>query len=105
MTNLLLLNYRRFKHHDNAISITKGVPDFCTVYVIAKGKVSAMRNALLSAPANSPLRAQIQNETSLKLDPIITPRRLMMINSARGHNEVPFDAQSNHSLQHDDSIR
>ncbi|CAL9199446.1 unnamed protein product [Musa hybrid cultivar] len=65
---------RRFKTRDVTASITKGVPDFCTVYVIAKGKVSAMRNAVRPAPHKSPLRAQIQSQASLKPD--VTPPRL-----------------------------
>ena len=65
---------RRFKTRDVTASITKGVPDFCTVYVIAKGKVSAMRNAVRPAPHMSPLRAQIQSQASLKPD--VTPPRL-----------------------------
>ncbi|CAL9078586.1 unnamed protein product [Musa textilis] len=59
---------RRFKNHDVTASITKGVPDFCTGYVIAKGKVSAMRNAVRPAPHMSPLRSQIQSQASLKPD-------------------------------------
>ncbi|CAL9136226.1 unnamed protein product [Musa textilis] len=57
---------RRFKHHDITANITKGAPDFCTVYVIAKGKVSAMKNATQPAPIVSPLRDQIQSQVSLK---------------------------------------
>ncbi|RZR78240.1 hypothetical protein BHM03_00003520 [Ensete ventricosum] len=68
----VLLSLRRFKNHDVAASITKGVPDFCTVYVIGKGKVSAMRSAVRPAPAVSPLRAQIQSEASLKPDALPT---------------------------------
>ncbi|CAL9065414.1 unnamed protein product [Musa banksii] len=89
---------RRFKTRDVTASITKGVPDFCTVYVIAKGKVSAMRNAVRPAPHMSPLRAQIQSQASLKPD--VTPPRLFP--GSRGPGEVAFDA---HSLQHDDSIK
>ncbi|WOL19794.1 U-box domain-containing protein 52-like [Canna indica] len=56
---------RRFKHHDITINITKGAPDFCSVYVIGKGKVSAMRNASRPAPATSPLRDQLLAESCL----------------------------------------
>ncbi|URE00277.1 U-box domain-containing protein [Musa troglodytarum] len=66
----------RFKNHDVTASVTKGVPDFCTVYVIGKGKVSTMRNAVRPAPAVSPLRAQIQSEASLKPD-ALPPRFLL----------------------------
>lgn len=79
---------RRLKHHDNSITITKGVPDFCSVYVIAKGKVSATRSAVRPAPIVSPLRAQIQTVPSLKPDPI-TPR-LMLTGSSRGASPYLF---------------
>ncbi|WOL13834.1 U-box domain-containing protein 52-like [Canna indica] len=81
---------RRFKTHDITTNVSKGVPDFCTVYVISKGKVSAMRNAVRAAPAVSPLRAQIQSQISLK--PSGTPRFM------KDPNEASFDSQ-------DDSIR
>lgn len=41
-------------------TITKTAPDFCTVYVISKGKISTMRSASRSAPNIAPLRAPIQ---------------------------------------------
>ena len=41
-------------------TITKTAPDFCTVYVISKGKISTMRLASRSAPNISPLRTPIQ---------------------------------------------
>ncbi|RZR89323.1 hypothetical protein BHM03_00017036 [Ensete ventricosum] len=39
---------RSFRSTDTSSSISKGVPDFCTVYIISKGKVSSMRNAARS---------------------------------------------------------
>ncbi|XP_026658157.1 U-box domain-containing protein 35 isoform X1 [Phoenix dactylifera] len=57
---------RRFRTTDVSTSISKGAPDFCTVYIISKGKVSSMRNAVRAAPAVSPFRAQIQNQTSIR---------------------------------------
>ncbi|CAH8390000.1 unnamed protein product [Eruca vesicaria subsp. sativa] len=41
-------------------TITKTAPDFCTVYVISKGKISTMRSASRSAPNIAPLRTPIQ---------------------------------------------
>ncbi|GER42036.1 kinase [Striga asiatica] len=35
----------RFKSSDIPGSVTKGVPDFCTVYVISKGKVASVKEA------------------------------------------------------------
>ncbi|KAJ0985201.1 hypothetical protein J5N97_003557 [Dioscorea zingiberensis] len=55
---------RRFKSSDKASSICKGAPDFCSVYVISKGKVSSVKNAIRAAPAISPLRTQILGQTS-----------------------------------------
>ncbi|CAA7033076.1 unnamed protein product [Microthlaspi erraticum] len=41
-------------------TVTKTAPDFCTVYVITKGKISTMRSASRSAPMSAPLRSPIQ---------------------------------------------
>ncbi|TVU47032.1 hypothetical protein EJB05_06608, partial [Eragrostis curvula] len=51
----------RFKA-DIPTTISKGAPDFCTVYVINKGKVSSTRNAIRAAPRVSPLRSLIQQQ-------------------------------------------
>jgi len=51
----------RFKAKDIPGSVLKGVPDFCTIYIIQwKGKISSMRAASRRPPSIlSPLRAQI----------------------------------------------
>ncbi|KAF8025332.1 hypothetical protein BT93_F2237 [Corymbia citriodora subsp. variegata] len=51
----------RLKHSNIPSSVSKGAPDFCTVYVISKGKVSSVRNASRPSPYASPLLDQIQN--------------------------------------------
>ncbi|KAL3736984.1 hypothetical protein ACJRO7_025849 [Eucalyptus globulus] len=51
----------RLKHVNIPSSVSKGAPDFCTVYVISKGKVSSVRNASRPSPHASPLLDQIQN--------------------------------------------
>ncbi|KAI6689740.1 hypothetical protein NL676_026568 [Syzygium grande] len=51
----------RLKHSNIPSSVSKGAPDFCTVYVVSKGKVSSMRNASRPSPYASPLLEQIQN--------------------------------------------
>ncbi|KAK7358803.1 hypothetical protein VNO77_00742 [Canavalia gladiata] len=43
---------RIFKNSDVTSSILKWAPNFCNVYIISKGKVSAMRHASRSAQAN-----------------------------------------------------
>ncbi|XP_056167200.1 U-box domain-containing protein 35-like isoform X2 [Syzygium oleosum] len=51
----------RLKHSNIPSSVSKGAPDFCTVYVVSKGKVSSVRNASRPSPYASPLLEQIQN--------------------------------------------
>ncbi|XP_010472443.1 PREDICTED: U-box domain-containing protein 52-like [Camelina sativa] len=41
-------------------TIIKSAPDFCTVYVISKGKIQTMRSASRSAPISAPLRNPVQ---------------------------------------------
>ncbi|XP_064981592.1 U-box domain-containing protein 52-like [Musa acuminata AAA Group] len=89
---------RRFKHHDITTNITKGAPDFCTVYVIAKGKVSAMKNATRLAPIVSPLRDQIQSQVSLK--PNAMSHHFLL-----GSEATSDVASDTHSLHHEDSIK
>ncbi|RDY11304.1 U-box domain-containing protein 35, partial [Mucuna pruriens] len=51
----------RFKSSSASSSISKGAPDFCTVFVISKGKVSSVRNATRPAAHTSPLLSHIRN--------------------------------------------
>ncbi|PON41119.1 Phosphorylase kinase, gamma catalytic subunit [Parasponia andersonii] len=50
---------KRFKPTDVPSTVSKGAPEFCTVYVIAKGKISSVR----SASASTPTRASTRNQT------------------------------------------
>ncbi|XP_047320293.1 U-box domain-containing protein 52-like [Impatiens glandulifera] len=49
----------RFKVTDIPTTVSKGVADFCTVYIISKGKISLTRAATRPAPSVSQLRNQI----------------------------------------------
>lgn len=60
---------RRFKEKDIPGSVSKGAPDFCTVYIISKGKIASMRSASRPAPTVSSLRSQIINQASIKPPP------------------------------------
>ncbi|KAK4356052.1 hypothetical protein RND71_025023 [Anisodus tanguticus] len=51
---------RRLKVTDIPSTVSKGAPDFCTVYVISKSKISSVKNASRPAPMASPLYKQIQ---------------------------------------------
>ena len=46
-------------------SVSKGAPDFCTVYIVGKGKIQSMRSASRAAPSFSPLQSQL-SQSSLK---------------------------------------
>jgi hypothetical protein len=56
---------RRFKVSDIPGAVSKGAPDFCTVYIIGKGKIQSMRSASRPAPAIFPLQV---NQTTIKPD-------------------------------------
>ncbi|KAL5782850.1 hypothetical protein ACOSP7_007879 [Xanthoceras sorbifolium] len=58
--------FLRFKMTDIPGNISKGAPDFCTVYVISKGKISSMRSASRAAPPISPLRTQLLSQPNVK---------------------------------------
>ncbi|OMO53245.1 hypothetical protein CCACVL1_28776 [Corchorus capsularis] len=45
---------RRFRTTDVPTNVTKGVPDYCTVYVIGKGKISSVKSATAPPPAKPP---------------------------------------------------
>ncbi|XP_042391901.1 U-box domain-containing protein 52-like [Zingiber officinale] len=55
---------RSFRNLDISVNIYKTVPDFCTAYVISKGKLSSVKNAIRPAPAVSPLRIQLQKQAN-----------------------------------------
>ncbi|CAN0859422.1 U-box domain-containing protein 52 [Linum grandiflorum] len=57
--------FLRFRATDIPASVSKGAPDFCTVYVISKGKIQSARSASRPAPAISPFR-NISSQPSIK---------------------------------------
>ncbi|XP_022737175.1 U-box domain-containing protein 35 [Durio zibethinus] len=61
--------FLRFKATDIPGMVSKNAPDFCSVYVISKSKISSMRSASRPAPAISPLRTQLLNQSSSKPTP------------------------------------
>ncbi|XP_022131589.1 U-box domain-containing protein 35-like isoform X2 [Momordica charantia] len=58
--------FLRFKTTDIPGSVIKGAPDFCTVYVISRGKIQTMRSASRPAPTSSPLRSFLLNQSGIK---------------------------------------
>lgn len=71
--------YSRFKTSSVGGSVSKGAPDFCTVYVISKGKVSSVRNASRSAPSFSPLHDHLQKLSKPIVQGAITPRHKFLL--------------------------
>ncbi|MCH97932.1 U-box domain-containing protein 52-like, partial [Trifolium medium] len=55
---------KRFKVVDIPGTVSKGAPDFCTVYIVGKGKIQSMRSASRPAPAFSPLQTQLSKSSS-----------------------------------------
>ncbi|XVF26480.1 hypothetical protein REPUB_Repub14bG0020000 [Reevesia pubescens] len=58
---------RKFRS-DIPSCVTKTSPDFCTVYVVSKGKVSSVRNASRTAPYSSLLLDQIKKQNAHSVD-------------------------------------
>lgn len=54
----------RFKTSDVPSNVMKAVPDFCTIYVISKGKISSAKKSLKPVPFVSPLHEQIQEQSN-----------------------------------------
>ncbi|XP_014499312.1 U-box domain-containing protein 52 [Vigna radiata var. radiata] len=88
---------KRFKVSDIPGEIAKGAPDFCTVYVIAKGKIQTMRSATRPAPAIfSNQLCQVNNGRSNLSEPNVYSAR-----SIREQETYSFDAGS----QYDETFR
>jgi hypothetical protein len=58
----------------------RSVPDFCSVYVISKGKVSSAKKAVRDAPSVSPLRTQLESQNSMKQEKV----EFQVVNALRG---------------------
>ncbi|XP_057486082.1 U-box domain-containing protein 35-like isoform X1 [Actinidia eriantha] len=77
---------RRFKSTDIPTSLSKGAPEFCSVYVISKGKISSVRSATVPVP-NPPPRP-IPNQVMPVLGP--ADARPMQNNVTRAAERSPF---------------
>ncbi|KAL1552618.1 U-box domain-containing protein 35-like isoform X2 [Salvia divinorum] len=75
-------NIFRFKAKDVPASILKNAPDFCTVYVIHKGKISTTR-AASRPPPSSQLRNQILLQASIKYNNTVEQNSLQSTTSTR----------------------
>lgn len=73
-----LFLFCRFKTSSIPTSVSKGAPDFCTVYVISKGKLSSVRSASRPAPYISPLLDHIEKTNTKQVQHSEAPPRLSM---------------------------
>ncbi|CAN6573746.1 unnamed protein product [Malus baccata var. baccata] len=73
----------RFKSSSIPSSVSKGAPDFCTIYVISKGKINSERHASRPAPHSSPLLAQIEALNQQSAKAAEAPKQNMYLKAAR----------------------
>ncbi|XP_022731482.1 U-box domain-containing protein 35-like [Durio zibethinus] len=72
---------RRFRTPEVTTNVSKGAPDYCTVYVIGKGKISSVRSASAPPPPRlhpraqpQPLPSNIPELTEPPYSPTLNPR-------------------------------
>uniref|UniRef100_A0A7N2N4C8 RING-type E3 ubiquitin transferase n=1 Tax=Quercus lobata TaxID=97700 RepID=A0A7N2N4C8_QUELO len=90
-----------FKATDIPGSVAKGAPDFCSVYVISKGKIQSMRSASRPAPPSSPFRSHLINQSSIKSD-AWDPNLHQSTTPKKGTEKPPVDLF--HRMQDDTDI-
>ncbi|OWM77243.1 hypothetical protein CDL15_Pgr028880 [Punica granatum] len=79
----------RFKSGDVPSTISKSAPEFCTVYVISKGKISSMRSASHPAPTISALYGQMLTHSQSRSS--ATESDLPEPNSVRDDERSPVE--------------
>ncbi|XP_027190554.1 U-box domain-containing protein 52-like isoform X2 [Cicer arietinum] len=82
---------KRFKVSDIPGTVSKGAPDFCTVYVIGKGKIHSMRSASRPAPTISPLQV---NPTTIT--PYQSDTNVVLSHSEKEQERHSFDDGAPH---------
>ncbi|KAL1532333.1 U-box domain-containing protein 35-like [Salvia divinorum] len=87
-------NIFRFKAKDVPGTVLKNAPDFCTVYVIHKGKISSTR-ASSRPPPSSQLRNQILLQASIKHNNAVEQNSLHSNTTSRSS----FSANSRHGSE------
>eukprot|EP00261_Vitis_vinifera_P037455 XP_019078698.1 PREDICTED: U-box domain-containing protein 52 [Vitis vinifera] len=90
----------RFKTTDVPSSVLKAAPDFCTVYVISKGKITSVRSATRPVPNPSPpptASSLHQNQASPTPDP--TEAHLKHNRSTRASERSSFGLRNLNDLE------
>ncbi|KAA8540268.1 hypothetical protein F0562_024169 [Nyssa sinensis] len=86
---------RAFRHADVPTSLSKTAPDFCSVYVVSKGKVRNVRSASRPPTPSSPRSSKKMSQTGFSLD---TPTSeeidrnfSQRSQTSAGSERIPFD--------------
>ncbi|CAI0387192.1 unnamed protein product [Linum tenue] len=84
---------RLFRSTDIPSTVMKWAPDFCTVYVIAKGKVSSARNSSRSIPSPHlpPLSSSPSTVKHPSLTPSDTPYRSIKRVNGRSYDNLDYE--------------
>ncbi|KAI3981989.1 hypothetical protein MKX01_018895 [Papaver californicum] len=83
---------RTFKPTDVPTVVTKSAPDFCTVYVISKGKVSSVKTASRAAPSIAHPKIRTQNQEVVRAPE--TPEPQFTFNSTPRAPQTPIEQRS-----------
>ncbi|GKU87556.1 hypothetical protein SLEP1_g1940 [Rubroshorea leprosula] len=102
--------FLRFKATDIPGTVSKGAPDFCSVYVVSKGKISSLRSASRPAPVISPLRNHLLNQSSKPTIPVPVPVPVLEpymapVPAISNRVERPVMEQARRSTESVDSFR
>ncbi|KAI4376846.1 hypothetical protein MLD38_014559 [Melastoma candidum] len=93
----------RFKTSDVPTTVSKGVPDFCTVYVISKGRISSVKSASgPPPPTRSSLSNQLNGQTNNYMPNLIEGTRPVYVQSTRAPDRSPLTSRN---LHEDSEIR
>ncbi|KAM7480938.1 hypothetical protein LguiB_005521 [Lonicera macranthoides] len=79
----------RFKTADIPSSVSKSAPEFCTIYIISKGKISTVRSASLPVPNPGP-RSHLHAQNHSLRNPPNDTRPMQPYNSTRVLDRSPF---------------
>ncbi|CAN1164164.1 U-box domain-containing protein 52 [Linum perenne] len=88
--------FLRFRVTDIPAIVSKGAPDFCTVYIISKGKIQSAKSAARPAPGISPLR-NMSTQPSIKSN-VSEPPTQQSAQSASKRTERPPIEQARRSV-------
>ncbi|XP_071732996.1 U-box domain-containing protein 52-like [Rutidosis leptorrhynchoides] len=88
----------RFRTSDVPSHVMKSIPDFCTVYVISKSKISSAKKSSRAVPFPSPLREKIEEQSNTNFEASVRRKNSFNIKQAdetpKKEVPVPEDTDS-----------